>query len=147
MKFIKCFNLRSGLKETITEDAFVDWIRETLGKKTFSGTDNDLSKKTYETLKTLSLEDYREYITETWNISILKKDKPKTLKEFRTIISEYIKDKYKYANEYDKELLQAFCKDTIKFKISNTLPNSDIKLNTDMVYLYRINDIHYQALI
>ena len=89
--------------------------------------------------------------TSQWDISTLKENKPKTQKEFRTIVSEYIKDKHNYANEYDKELLASFCRDTIKFKLSNTLPESNFKFEPNTVYLLRIDDgkgyEHYQAII
>ena len=151
MKFIKCLHQRSGLKETIKENDFVNWVRENLGNKTLSGKDNDISKNTYNYLKTLQPEDYKQYITETWNLPILKQNKPKTQKEFRTIISDYIKDNSQYANQYDTELLKSFCGDTIKFKISNNLPKTDYEFDKDTVYLLRIDNdkgyTHYQAII
>ena len=147
MKFIKCFSLRSGLKETVTEKNFVLWIREFLSKRTLKGNDNNISSNTYQILKKLSLEEYKILIEHTWNIKILIDNKPEKLATFRQIISEYIGDISKYANEYDKKLLESFCENTIKFIISNFSPKKDFKFEPDTVYLRRIYDNHCQVLI
>jgi hypothetical protein len=148
MKFIKCFNLRSGKKETIKEKEFVNWLRiETLKKKTEKGNDKELSKNTYTNLINLPIDVYRTHIDEAWQIKELEKKPPKSLTEFRKIIAEYIGDTTKYANEYDKDLIDAFIKGVFKISVMQTLPNLDYNFEEDTIYLLRINNNHYQAIL
>ena len=147
MKFIKCFNLRSGKKETITEEEFVKWLRsDTLANKTNKGQDKDQSKKTYTFLKDLPMDIYRTYIDGTWQIKELK-NKPKSLTEFRRIIAEYIGDTTKYANQYDKDLIDAFIEGVFKINVMQTLPKLDYNFEENTIYLLRINNDHYQAIL
>ena len=147
MKFIKCFNLRSGKKETIKEEEFVNWLRiETLKKKTEKGNDKELSKNTYTNLINLPIDVYRTHIDETWRIKKLE-NKPKSITEFRKIIAEYIGDTTKYANEYDKDLIDAFIKGVFKISVMQTLPNLDYNFEDNTIYLLRINNNHYQAIL
>ena len=147
MKFIKCFNLRSGKKETITEKEFVKWLRsDTLATKTDKGLDKDQSKNTYTYLKDLSTDVYRTYIDETWQIKELK-NIPKSLNEFRKIIAKYISDTTKYANQYDKDLIDAFIEGVFKINVMQTLPKLDYNFEDNTIYLLRINNNHYQAIL
>ena len=147
MKFIKCFNLRSGKKETITEEEFVKWLRsDTLATKTNKGLDKDQSKNTYTHLKDLPTYVYRTYIDGTWQIEELK-NKPKSLTAFRKIIAEYIGDTAKYANQYDKDLIDAFIAGVFKINIMQTLPKLDYNFEENTIYLLRINNDHYQAIL
>ena len=147
MKFIKCFNLRSGLKETITEEEFVKWLRtDTLATKTNKGNDKNQSKNTYANLKDLPMDTYRTYIDGTWQIKELK-NKPKSLTEFRKIIAEYISDTTKYANQYDKDLIDAFIEGVFKINVIQTLPELDYNFEDNTIYLLRINNNHYQAIL
>ena len=147
MKFIKCFNLRSGLKETITEKEFVKWLRnDTLATKTDKGNDKDQSKNTYAYLKDLSTDVYRTYIDETWQIKELK-NIPKSLTEFRKIIAKYISDTSKYANQYDKDLIDKFIEGVFKISVMQTLPELDYNFEDNTIYLLRINNNHYQAIL
>ena len=147
MKFIKCFNLRSGKKETITEEEFVKWLRsDTLATKTNKGLDKDQSKNTYTHLKDLPTYVYRTYIDGTWQIKELN-NKPKSLTAFRKIIAEYIGDTAKYANQYDKDLIDAFIAGVFKINIMQTLPKLDYNFEENTIYLLRINNDHYQAIL
>ena len=147
MKFIKCFNLRSGLKETITEEEFVKWLRtDTLATKTDKGNDKNQSKNTYANLKDLPMDTYRTYIDGTWQIKELN-NKPKSLTEFRKIIAQYIGDISKYANQYDKDLIDVFIEGVFKINIMQTLPELDYKFEDNTIYLLRINNNHYQAIL
>ena len=147
MKFIKCFNLRSGLKETITEEEFVKWLRtDTLATKTDKGNDKNQSKNTYANLKDLPTYVYRTYIDGTWQIKELN-NKPKSLTEFRKIIAQYIGDISKYANQYDKDLIDVFIEGVFKINIMQTLPELDYKFEDNTIYLLRINNNHYQAIL
>ena len=146
MEFIKCFNQRSGQKENIKENDFVEWIRKSFAAKTLSGKDNDISRNTYNTLKALPTKEYKTYIESSWNIESLKTI-PKTLKAFRTIVSEYIEDISKYANQYDKELIEALCNDTFKIKSLQYLPALDYNFEPNGIYILRVNNNHYQAIL
>jgi hypothetical protein len=148
MNFVKCFNQRSGLKETITEDEFVNWIRiKTLSAKTLSGKDNDISKNTYTYLYNLTTAEYKTQIESTWNLDNLKQNKPKTLKNFRTIISQYIADITKYANQYDKDLIESFTKDNFKIDVLQMLPELDYDFKANKLYILRVNNNHYKAIL
>ena len=147
MEFIKCFSLRSGLKENIKEDEFVKWLRiKILAAKTLSGKDNDISKNTYNTLKALPPKEYKTFIDSSWNTQSLKTI-PKTLKDFRTIVSEYIGDISKYANQYDKELIESLCDDKFKIRSLQYLPELDYNFQQNDIYILRINNNHYQAIL
>ena len=147
MDFIKCFSLRSGLKETVKELDFVVWLRtKILAAKTLTGKDNDISKNTYNTLKALPSKEYKTFIESSWNIESLK-TLPKTLKDFRTIVSEYIGDTSKYANQYDKELIESICNDKFKIRSLQYLPDLQYNFESNGIYILRINNNHYQAIL
>jgi hypothetical protein len=146
MEFIKCFNQRSGQKENIKENDFVEWVRKSLAAKTLSGKDNDISRNTYNTLKALPTKEYKTYIESSWNIESLKTI-PKTLKAFRTIVSEYIEDISNYANQYDVELIDALCNDTFKIRSLQYLPALDYNFEPNGIYILRVNNNHYQAIL
>ena len=147
MSFVKCFNLRSGLKETITEQQFVNWLRiETLAKKTEKGNDKGISKNTFEYLGTLEIKEYKTQIHQAWQIEELK-NIPKSLTEFRKIIAKYISDIHKYANQYDKDLIDAFIEGIFKLNVMQTLPELDYNFEDNTIYLLRINNNHYQAIL
>ena len=148
MNFVKCFNQRSGLKETITEDEFVNWIRiKTLSVKTLTGKDNDISKSTYTYLNNLNTTEYKTQIESTWNLDNLKYNKPKTLKEFRTIISEYIANINKYANQYDKDLIETFTEGIFNINVLQMLPELDYDFKANNLYILRVNNNHYKAIL
>ena len=169
LRFIKCFNQRSGLKEDITENHFVKWIREFLSKKVLDNKDDDLTKNTFLYLKQLDKNTLKTQISSTWNLSRLKEldlYSKNNIKEFREIISNYLKEHHitddfnndgesaTYANEFDISLINIFlskCKDRMYFDSTTIfnagLPELEFEFKKDNIYLQRINNNHYNSII
>lgn len=162
LNFVKCLDPTNILSEKISkvEHKFVRFIRNYLAIITKNNDDYGYSEENFKNLKNIQENDINTF-KQIIEISYGDEHKynkninsfPKSLKQYQKDKYDEIKDFSNYVNEYEIELLKKLLKNKCDKDFKNIIvinnengimPDKFIK---NIIYLLRVNDNHYQAII
>ena len=156
---MKCIHARPGLDDSVDEETFIEFVMTTLMRKTQRGDDKGVSENSYQYLSTLlnktgksqeeidnDLYTFNDQIDFNFNSEALKNNFPKSLRQFRIFVGEYLQNKSCWAGQYDQDLIRVLCP-SFKFQVIQQNVPDNFEMEEDVVYLLRVGEVHYNAII
>lgn len=144
-KVIKAFKLSKNL----SEEQFIDELRDALVKKINSNKDFNITRDIYNHLKTLDKETYSAVLESfpSWCRKSFNK-LPKTLDKFRDKYTQHIAKRDIWISELEARLtLRILEKYNIPIIIHNSLPKKNQQLDCSTLHLLNEHEVHYNILV